>query len=211
MEKRSWSLKEHPWLQQLFIQPAMIVLSILAALGVNQWQESKARAQRLSGARTAFINEIRANQDLLLSDSYLPHHRGLRAEYEKIVKAQAPDKNTFFDTGVHPTPLRDSAWRMLSGTATLMDLPPEMVLGLSDIYRAQEWLERRNEGFLTALSAPRSDRETPAYVKDAANSIYMFLNDLVPAEERLLASYKHLLQKLSSNEPSWSGSKDPQP
>lgn len=211
MIKRRWSMKEHPWLHQLLIQPVMIVLSILAALGVTQWQESKARVQRLAGARAAFVNEIRSNQDLLLSESFLPHHRRLRLDYESIAKGQTPDKNSFFESGVHPTPLRDSAWRMLSGTATLMDLPPELVLGLSDVYRAQEWLERRNEGFITALAAPRSDRETPAYVKDAASSIYMFLNDLVPAEERLLASYKHLLEKLSSNDASWSGSKDPGP
>jgi type II secretory pathway pseudopilin PulG len=201
---------DRSWLSQLIIQPVMIILSILAALAVNQWQESKARTQRVADARTAFVNEIRSNQELLLSEKYLPHHRRLQQEYGRVMKGELQDKNSFFETGVHPTPLRDSAWRVLSGTATLMDLPPEIVLALSDIYRAQDSLEKRNDGFLNAISAPRSDRETPAYAKDATTSIGMFLNDLVPAEERLLDRYKHALDKLSApNAPNWSGGKAP--
>lgn len=201
---------DRSWLSQLIIQPVMIILSILAALAVNQWQESRGRERRVAEARTAFVNEIRSNQDLLQTEKYLPHHRQLREEYLRIVKGELADKNSFFETGVHPTPLRDSAWRVLSGTAVLMDLPPAIVLALSDIYRAQDSLEKRNDGFLNAISAPRSDRETPAYAKDAPNTISMYLNDLVPAEEGLLSSYKHALDKLSAPDtPSWSGAKDP--
>jgi hypothetical protein len=201
---------DRSWLSQLIIQPVMIVLSILAALAVNNWQESRARTQRVADARAAFVNEIRSNQELLSSEKYLPHHQRLRQEYGQIMKGELADKNSFFETGVHPTPLRDSAWRVLSGTATLMDLPPEIVLALSDIYRAQDSLEKRNDGFLNFISAPRSDRETPAYQKDSANSIGMYLNDLVPAEEGLLTSYKHALEKLSApNAPNWSGGKKP--
>jgi type II secretory pathway pseudopilin PulG len=202
---------DRSWLSQLIIQPVMIILSILAALAVNQWQESRGRAQRVADARTAFVNEIRSNRELLVSESYLPHHRRLRQEYAQIMKGEIQDKHSFFETGVHPTPLRDSAWRVLSGTATLMDLPPEIVLALSDIYRTQDSIEKRNDGFLNAIAAPRSDRETPAYVKDATMSIGMFLNDLVPAEEQLLNSYKHALERLSSpNAPNWSGAKKPE-
>jgi hypothetical protein len=199
---------DRSWLSQLIIQPLMIVLSILAALAVNQWQESRARTQRVDHALNDFVIEIRANRELLRSDKYLPHHRRLRLEYAQIVKGEIADKNSFFATGVHPTPLRDSAWRVLSGTAVLMDLKPEIVLALSDIYHAQDSLEKRNDGFLNAITAPRSDRETPAYVKDVASSITMYLNDLVPAEESLDASYEPALPKLlSPGAPDWSGAK----
>jgi type II secretory pathway pseudopilin PulG len=201
-------MKDRSWLSQLIIQPFMIVLSILAALAVNNWQESRARAQRAADARTAFASEIRANKDLLLSDNYLPHHRRLKEEYDKAAKGETGDPETFFDTGVHPTPLRDSAWRMLSGSAILMELPSELVLALSDIYRAQDSIEKFNDGFLTAVVAPRSDRETPAYEKDVALSIRLYLNDLVSAEERLLRSYEHAIPRLSSDKPPWADGKD---
>jgi hypothetical protein len=181
----------------------MIVLSILAALAVNNWQESRARDRRVAETRAAFVNEITANKQLLLSDKYLPHHRRLQAEYTKIVKEGAPDTHAFFDTGLHPTPLRDSAWRMLSGSATLMELPSGFVLSLTDIYRLQNSIEKSNEGFLNSIVAPRSDRESPAYQKDVANSIRMFLNDLVPAEELLLRSYEHALNRFKADKPPW--------
>jgi len=191
-------MKSRSWLSDLIIQPFMIVLSILAALAVNNWQESRALAKRVADARTAFANEISANRQLLVSSDYLPHHRRLRADYGKAQPQGAPDPHTFFDTGVHPAPLRDSVWRMLSGTDTLMRLPPDFALTLTDIYRLQDSIAKSNEGFLNSLIAPRSDRETPAYTKDVATSISMFLNDLVPAEERLIADYDRALERLKS-------------
>jgi type II secretory pathway pseudopilin PulG len=191
------------WLSQLIIQPIMIVISILAALAVNNWQESRATAKRVAGARAAFANEIASNKQLLLSARYLPHHQRLQAEYDKAFKENLSDAGTFFESGVHPTPLRDSAWRMLSGTATLMQLPPEFVLALTDIYQLQDSIQRRSEGFLTALGAPRSDHDSPAYTKDLTRSISFFLNDLVPAEETLLKLYDHALDKFAKDKPLW--------
>jgi type II secretory pathway pseudopilin PulG len=192
-------MKNRPWLSELIIQPIMIVLSILAALAVNNWQESHAAAKRVAEARAAFANEIASNRQLLLSETYLPHHRRLQAEYRKALTENLTDPGTFFESGVHPAPLRDSAWRMLSGTATLMQLPPEFVLALTDIYQLQDATQKRSEGFLTGLGAPRSDRDSPAYAKDLTRSISFFLNDLVPAEEKLLKLYDHALERLGTN------------
>jgi type II secretory pathway pseudopilin PulG len=194
-------MKQREWLSQLIIQPIMIVISILAALAVNNWQESRATAKRVAEARAAFANEITSNKQLLLSARYLPHHQRLQVEYAKAFKENLNDPGTFFESGVHPTPLRDSAWRMLSGTATLMQLPPEFVLALTDIYQLQDSIQRRNEGFLTALGAPRSDHDSPAYTKDLTRSISFFLNDLVPAEETLLKLYDHALDKFAKDKP----------
>jgi len=187
----------------------MIILSILAALAVNQWQESRARVQRVAEARRAFTNEIQRNHELLLSENYLPHHRRLKAEYAKAAKGEAADTNSFFETGVHPTPWSDSAWRTLSGSAILMDLPSEIVLIVSDIYGAQNSIDKRNEGFLNSISAPRADRETPAYARDVTRSINLYLSDLVPAEERLLLSYEHALKRLAAEKPPWAETDDP--
>jgi hypothetical protein len=70
------------------------------------------------------------------------------------------------------------------------------VLLLSDIYHAQETLEKQTTNFLAAISVPRSDRETPAYRRDEMRSISLYLNDVVPAEERLLQMYDRALTQL---------------
>ena len=147
---------------------------------------------------------------MLRSEVNLPHHRRLQAEYAKALKGEAADTSSFFETGVHPTPWSDSAWRTLSGSAILMDLPSEIVLIVSDVYGAQTSIDKRNEGFLNAISAPRSDRETPAYAKDVTRSISLYLNELVPAEERLKLSYEHALKRLELDKPPWAETKDPE-
>ena len=196
-------MKERPWLSQLIIQPIMIVVSILAALAVNNWQESRTLAKRVAEARSAFANEIAANRQMLVSDRYLPHHRRLQAEYLKAMNENLSEPGSFFETGMHPAPLRDSAWRMLSGSATLMQLPSEFVLALTDIYQLQDSIQKRNDGFLNAIGAPRSDRDTPAYNKDVTRSIAMFLNDLVPAEDQLVRDYDYVLKKFPIDNPQW--------
>ena len=196
-------MKDRTWLTQLIIQPIMIVLSILAALAVNNWQEKHARDKRVADAKTAFVNEITANKQLLRSAFYLPHHQKLQADYDTAMRNNAPDPGTLFETGLHPAPLRDSAWRMLSGTATLMEMPSGLLLAITDIYRLQDTVEKRNENFMNALLTPRPDRDTPAYAKDVAESIRLFLNGLVPAEEELLRYYDHALDRLKSDKPVW--------
>ena len=200
-------MKDQGWLSQLIIQPIMIVVSILAALAVNNWQESRALTKRVAEARSAFASEITANKQMLLSAEYLPHHQRLQREYAKAINGNSSDPGSFFETGMHPAPLRDSTWRMLSGSNTLMQLPAEFVRTLTDIYQLQDSIQKRNDGFLNAVGTPRSDRDTPAYAKDLTRSIHMFLNDLVPAEERLLRGYDHALERLSSDKPSGAGEK----
>lgn len=124
------------WLPTLLIQSVMIVLSVLVALAVNQWQESRGRAARAVEVRVAFATEIRANRDLLLSELCLPHHRRLKAEYDKAAQGEAPDPGSFFETGVHPALFRDAAWRSFSTSGVLADLPPHLVLAFTDIYHA---------------------------------------------------------------------------
>ena len=201
---------ERTWLAQLLIQPIMIVLSILAALAVNQWQESRARAQRVDDACKAFTDEIDRNRRMLLAEDYLPYHRQLQAEFAKAVKGEPADTGSFFKTGVHPALWSDSAWRSLSGSAILIDLKSSTVLRVSYIYGAQNSIEKRNDGFLNAIGAPRSDRETPAFARDLTRSISLYLNDLVPAEEKLLRTYERTLERgLASDKPPWAETKDP--
>lgn len=196
-------MKDRTWLTQLIIQPIMIVLSILIALGVDNWQKSRAKEKRLDDARAAFVNEITANKQLLCSDNNNPRHFDLLKAYEAGMKDDAVDLVAYFETDFQPPALRDSAWHMLSGSATLMELPSGFVLALTDIYRMQDSFEKRNQAFLNALRVPRADRDTPAYTKDVARSSGLFLKELVSAEEQLLRSYDHLLERFSANKAPW--------
>jgi hypothetical protein len=189
------------WLPRALFESFLIVISILLALAVNEWRDNRARLTRAAEARTAFANEIRANRDLVLSDPILPHHKRLQAEYQKLAQAASTEPGSLFETGVHPAALRDAAWRSFSTGSTLVDFAPDEVVLLSDIYRAQEDLAQLNSGYMNAIRTPRADRETPEFMRDTNRSISMYLNDVVPLEERLLKVYGQALDKLASKSP----------
>jgi type II secretory pathway pseudopilin PulG len=183
------------WLTRIFLECFLIIISILAALAVNEWREARERAARTTEARTAFAHEIRSNRDLLLSDLFFPHHKRLQAEYNAAASEGRDDPGALFKSGVHATPLRNAAWRGFSTGTALADFQPEEVLILSDIYREQDSLETLNSTFRGAIGAPRSDRETPAYRRDVTRSIMLYMNDIVPAEERLRGMYDRALDQ----------------
>jgi len=193
-------MKLRRMLPRLFLESLLIILSVLVALAVNDWRAGRERRTRTAEARQAFAREISANREQLASDQILPHHRRLQAIYRKAVDENAADPGALFDTGLHPPALRDAAWRAFSGGTIFADFPAERVLLLSDTYHAQSDLERKNAEFLTLLSVPRADRETPSYQRDVARAIWMFLNDLVPAEERLTRNYEQVLAKMEVSE-----------
>ncbi|HKP93927.1 MAG TPA: hypothetical protein VJS88_08510, partial [Chthoniobacterales bacterium] len=144
------------WLPRALFESVFIVLSILLALAVNEWRDKQARITRVAEARSAFVNEIRANRDLLLRDDFVAHHRRLQAEYEKLRETGSAEPGSAFDTGLHPAPLRDAAWRSFSASGTLVDFAPAEVILLSDIYRAQDSLEKLNSSYIAVIREPRA-------------------------------------------------------
>src|SRR4030081_2071500 len=116
------------WLPRALFESALIVFSILLALGVNEWRDHRERMSHASEARHAFANEIRANRDLLVSDFYLPHHKRMQLEYRKLIDEGRAEPGSLLDTGVHAAPLRDAAWRSFSTSNTLTDFASADVL-----------------------------------------------------------------------------------
>src|SRR3982751_809828 len=157
-------------LPRIVLESSFIVLSVLVALAVNDWREGRQRVARVDEARNAFANEIAANRDLLVSDDFLPHHRRLQATYAKAAADGAADPGALFERGLQPPGLRDAAWRSFSTSGIVADFPARDVLMLSDIYRGQADIDRRSADLLSGLSAPRADRDTPAYQHDAARA-----------------------------------------
>ncbi|MFL6541160.1 MAG: hypothetical protein ACJ8HU_10370 [Chthoniobacterales bacterium] len=186
------------WLPRALFESFLIILSILVALAVNEWREHRARLSRVAEARAVFVHEIESNRDLLRSADYLPHHERLQKEYKQLTDRASTEPGSLFDTGVHPAPLRDAAWRSFSASQTLADFAPAEMLLLSGIYRAQENVAQLNSNFLSQMTAPRSDRETPEYQRDQARSIWLFLNDVVTSEQRLLEEYDRAIAELKT-------------
>ena len=195
------------WLPRVLVESALIVFSVLLALAVDQWRDNRDLQRQVREARAAFAQEIRGNRDLLNSDRYLPHHKRLWAHYRTMGEAvDAGDqarlaelntvKSSIFNTGVWPTPLRDVVWRTFAQADLLRHMRPVEIFALTDAYREQAMVDAWHNRMFTIWSEPRSDKESPGYVKSEIHSTRSYLADVVAGEERLLKRYEEVLTLL---------------
>ncbi|HEV3409135.1 MAG TPA: hypothetical protein VG095_02495 [Chthoniobacterales bacterium] len=203
----SWRL----WLPRVLVESVLVVFSVLLALAVDEWRDDRALQRQVREARTAFAEEIRGNRDLLSSDRYLPHHKRLWEIYralgaavdandsERLAELQAA-RAKVFDSGVWPAPLRDAVWRSFSQGDLLRHMNPREVFALADAYREQAAVDAWHNRMFTIWSEPRSDKDSPAYVKSEIHTTRSYLADVVAGEERLLKRYAEALALLEAPE-----------
>lgn len=179
-----------PWLAQAAFESVMILVSILAAFAIDNWREDQERARRLAEARVSLMQELRFNRDLLAKDAYLPHHQRLLKVYQDMVKSDTTDRAMeMFKNGVHPTPLRDAAWRSFLVSGVAGDLPFAVHARLTGIYGYQESLDFLHRTAIGNLLVPRTDRDSPAYTRDMVRILTMYLTDVTVQEENLQKEY----------------------
>jgi hypothetical protein len=183
---RAWG----PWFAKAAFESLMILVSILLAFAIDNWREDNERARRLAEARVSLMQELRFNRELLAKDTFLPHHQRLKKVYQDMVTSDSTDRaREMFKTGIHPTPLRDAAWRSFLVSGVAGDLPFALHARLAGIYGDQESLDFLHRTAVGALLSPRADRETPAFTRDMIRTVTMYLTDVVANEEGLRKEY----------------------
>src|SRR5688500_17614995 len=189
--------------RRILLESVFIVFSIMLALTLDSWRESRRETARLAELRAAFAEEIRGNLALLESDRFLPRHRELWRRFQALSRIEAPTDEDLaavwtdeFSNGIWPTPFRSAVWRTLSDSELAARLPFDELFMLSDIYREQENVDGWHERMFTIWSESRSDRRDPEFVRDDVHRTRTYLADVVAGEERLLEAYREALEQL---------------
>src|SRR5687768_13538348 len=114
------------WLVRALFESALIILSIIAALAVNEWRDQRELESQVRRARLAFAEELQANRDSLLDEkSGLPYHQRLWQRYQEvgtkpvITVADLQPIYEEFPSGANMVRLRDAVWRSFSGSDLL--------------------------------------------------------------------------------------------
>jgi len=87
---------------------ALIVISVVLGLAVNNWRETSQVRKRMADMRAEFAQEIRANRDELSSEGCAPLHRKLVTAWTLLAAIAAPtpaDRDAAWNvasTGMHP-------------------------------------------------------------------------------------------------------------
>jgi hypothetical protein len=190
------------WLVRALFESALIILSIIAALGVNEWRDQRELEAQVRQARVAFTREIKANHDTLLDEKTgLPYHQRLWQSYQELGAkpvVTGDDLRLFyqqFPHGINMLRLRDAVWRSLSGSDLLRRLDQQDLFLLAEIYRQQEEIDDFNRAMYAAWRQVDSNAESPGYIKDGVRSTRAYLADIIAAETRLRKLYENAAER----------------
>ncbi len=189
--RRTYRLSWPSWMLRVVIESFFIVLSILAALAVDNWSEDKRHQELANQSLRIFERELR--QNLARIEDVAPYHSGLRSVVAEALAnpEQAADMRSIVE-GLKPTVLLNTAWQTALATGALTHIDVETVSALSLTYSIQE---RFREHARTAL--PRiniAGDPPPAELERMVYQTYAYLNDLVTGEQELRGVYEQAIE-----------------
>jgi hypothetical protein len=185
------------WVGKALFEAALIVFSVLLALTLDGWREDAAERARFAEAVHSLADEVKFNRELLAGAFYVDHHRRLLERYQSLASAGgSEDADEAFKTGLHPAPLRDTAWATLGDSGVAGLLPFGLRADLGGIYRDQTSLDEVFRTVVFGLTQPRADRQTAAYQRDQIRVLALSLTAMVEIENRLLRVYAEVEPKL---------------
>jgi hypothetical protein len=176
------------WLPQVIIESILIVVSILVALGLDGWRETRADEEFVRTALSNFLIEIQQNQNRVADAA--PFNQGLRQVLNRHYVADDIASVEEFVSMVEsftPAAPQSTAWDTALATGSLAKMDYNLVTALSLTYSLQDRYD------ITAR-AGMSDLTSPQYLsaeklKLAVYNSIRFLDDVTNMEAELGGTY----------------------
>lgn len=166
------------------IESALIVVSILVALGLDEWRDNRQDEELVRFALSNFLSEMQQNK-LLVEDS-VPFNQGLRSvlsrHYDDNDIASVDDFVTMVESFT-PSNLNSAAWETALATGSLAKMEYKIVSTLSVTYNLQN-------RYLVASRAGQTDAMNPKSLAEddlrlAAYNSIRYLDSIASMETEL--------------------------
>lgn len=153
MKSKTMSL----WLPQVIFESALIVVSILVALGLDEWREDRQDDEVVRHALSNFFIEIQQNRTSV--DDAAPFNQGLKnvlaGRYEGNDIGSVDEFVTMVESFV-PAGLQSTAWETALATGALAKMDYTLVSALSLTYGLQNRYIEANRTGADELTSPQN-------------------------------------------------------
>lgn len=176
------------WLPQVLIESALIVVSILVALGLDEWRDDRQDAEMVQNALSNFLIEIQQNQSRV--EDTAPFNRGLRQVLRRHYEANDIDTVDQFVNMVEsfsPVWFHSTAWDTALATGSLAKMEYDLVRALTLTYSLQSRYQFATRVGMNEITSPQNlsqDKLNLAFY----NSI-RYLDDIIGLETELSVTY----------------------
>lgn len=185
------------WLQRVLVESVLIVLSILFALGLDEWRDDRQDEETVQLALSNFASEIQQNQARI--DDAAPFNRGLqsvlRNHYESDDIASVDDFVNMLQSYTSVV-LQSTAWETALATGSLAKMDYNLVSALSLTYSLQNRYQLASRSGMAELMSPQNLSEER--LKLAVYNSIRYLDDITSMEEELDVIYSEAFSILQS-------------
>jgi hypothetical protein len=195
------------WLPRVLFESALITLSILLALALDEWRENSQNEAMIQQAMYSFLSEIRQNK--IRVDDAAPFNRGLSSVLSQRQAAGNIGSVSEFVVMLEsysPAVLQSTAWETALATGSLANMDYNLVSALSLTYSLQERYQQVTRNGITDLMSPQNLSEEKLDL--AVYNAVRYLNDLTKMEIELAIVYEEAQAVIRD---SWMTMKDASP
>jgi len=176
------------WLPQVFFESALIVVSILVALGLDEWRENREAEEVVQHALSNFLIEIRQNKARI--EVAAPFNQGLRQVLNSHYldgDIESVDEFVNMVEIYSPAGLQSAAWETALATGSLAKMDYNLVTALSMTYSLQSRYQLTTHSGMSDLTSPQNLSESK--LKLAMYNSIRYLDQVTSMETELGVTY----------------------
>ncbi|MDH4054171.1 MAG: hypothetical protein OEW73_02050 [Gammaproteobacteria bacterium] len=176
------------WLPRVIFESALITVSILLALGLDEWRENRETQATIRQAVSNFLSEIQQNKARI--DDAAPFNLGLYEVIDQRHKNGEIETMTDFISmmdSYSPVALQSTAWETALATGSLAKMDYTLVSALSLTYGLQSRYDQTNRGAKARLTNPQVLNDES--VELAIYNSLQYLKDVTSMETELAVVY----------------------
>ncbi len=188
------------WLPRTIVESALIVISILLALALDEWQEDLEIQELIDRSIVNFQNELTQNKSRI--EDIGVYHRGVLQVLQRRTFARDSESLEEFRNimeALQPIVLTSSAWETAVATGALGRMEYELVSALTLTYNTQLRFDDDYRSTLRLLLSPinLNEENLPITTYNAGR----FVTDVTSAESELSVYYAQTLELIKQFEP----------
>jgi hypothetical protein len=176
------------WLPQVLFESALIVVSILVALGLDEWRENRQNADLVHHALVSFLSELQQNK--IRVEDAAPFNQGLRNVLNRHYvddDISSVDEFVSMVESYSPVVLQSTAWETALATGSLAKMEYRLVSALSLTYSLQNRYQLANRSGINELTSPQN--LTEGRLKLAVYNSIRYLDNITGTETELGVIY----------------------
>lgn len=170
--------------RRALFESALIVFSVLLALGLNEWRDGRREAALSAAASDAVVAEMRRNHEVL--ERARDHHRSVNETLTGIASRGERVSRELAQSGLfRPATLVDTAWTSAQSTGAVDRWPYQRVLGVGAIYERQAAYSTLARTLVADLYTDLRRRGMESALEDGLSGMILLTQDFANREEEL--------------------------